>query len=74
MKLAASLDVNGNKLKDGNKEFTLPSATGTLATIADIPQGSWTFCGLATAISSNYTTLTVNGSSVVASSSNIGNV
>ena len=74
MKLAASLDVNGNKLKDGNKEFTLPSATGTLATIADIPQGSWTFCGSATAISSNYTTLTVNGSPVVASSGNIGNV
>ena len=74
MKLAASLDVNGNTLKDGNKVFTLPSATGTLATIADIPQGSFVFKGTATAISQDNTTLTVDGSPVVASPSNVGHV
>lgn len=74
MKLAASLDVNGCSIKDGDKVFTLPSATGTLATIADIPQGSFIFKGIATAISQDSTTLTVNGEFVVASSGNIGHV
>ena len=72
MKLAASLDVNGLPLKDGNKVFTLPSATGTLATIADIPQGSFVIKGVATAVSQDNTTLTVGGESVIASSENKG--
>ena len=74
MKLAASLDVNGNTLKDGNKVFTLPSATGTLATIADIPQGSFIFKGTATSLSQDETTLTVDGVDIVASTTNIGHV
>ena len=74
MKLAASLDVNGLPLKDGDKVFTLPSATGTLATIADIPKGSFIFKGIATAISPDNTTLTVLEESIVASSDNIGHV
>jgi hypothetical protein len=74
MKLAASLDVNGNTLKDGNKVFTLPSAAGTLATLSDIPQWSFVFKGTATAISSDYTTITVNSTTIVASSTNVGHV
>lgn len=73
MKIAASLDMNGLPLKDGSKVFTLPSATGTLATLADIPKGSFIIKGEATSVSQDNTTLvTTKGETIVAGSENIG--
>lgn len=74
MKLAASLDVNGNKIKDGDKVYSLPRVTGTLAVLSDIPEGSFVLKGTATAISQDETTLTVNGEPLVASQDNLGHV
>lgn len=74
MKLAASLDVNGNKIKDGNKVYSMPSVAGTLAVLSDIPKGSFVIKGTATAISQDKTTLTVDGEPVIASQSNLGHV
>lgn len=74
MKLAASLDVNGNKIKDGNKVYSMPSVAGTLAVLSDIPKGSFVIKGTATAISQDKTILTVDGEPVIASQSNLGHV
>lgn len=74
MKLAASLDVNGNKIKDGDKVYSMPSVAGTLAVLSDIPKGSFVIMGTATAISQDKTTLTVDGEPVIASQSNLGHV
>lgn len=74
MKLAASLDVNGNKIKDGNKVYSMPSVAGTLAVLSDIPKGSFVIKGTATAISQDKTILTVDGKPVIASQSNLGHV
>jgi hypothetical protein len=74
MKLAASLDVNGNKIKDGNKVYSMPSVAGTLAVLSDIPKGSFVIKGTATAISQDKTILTVDGEPVIASQSNLGYV
>lgn len=74
MKLAASLDVNGNKIKDGNKVYSMPSVAGTLAVLSDIPKGSFVIMGTATAISQDNTTLTVDGEPLIASQSNLGHV
>ena len=74
MKLAASLDVNGNKIKDGNKVYSMPSVAGTLAVLSDIPKGSFVIKGTATAISQDKTILTVDGELVIASQSNLGHV
>lgn len=74
MKLAASLDVNGNKIKDGNKVYSMPSVAGTLAVLSDIPKGSFVIKGTATAISQDKTILTVDGEPIIADQSNLGHV
>lgn len=74
MKLAASLDINGNNIIDGNKVYSMPSVAGTLAVLSDIPKGSFVIMGTATAISQDNTTLTVDGEPVIASQSNLGHV
>lgn len=74
MKLAASLDINGNKIKDGDKVYSMPSVAGTLAVLSDIPKGSFVIMGTATAISQDKTILTVDGEPVIASQSNLGHV